>query len=226
MKYIATFDIDNTLIRSSTGHADAIIAAIKDIFGVTTSINVICHHGRTDPDILSRILQKCGVDQSVVQSKLNDCLAHMQQLYTKVVQSENLVILEGVLNLLSRLEQESFLLGLVTGNLEKIAYAKLKKIGLDCYFRFGGFGSDHICRTELVKLAIKRAKIHFGLTDDIRVFHFGDAPQDMTAARDAGARPIGVTTGVFTAAELESAGAYRIVSNLVKTDEILRLLIV
>ncbi len=226
MRDIVTFDIDNTLIRSSTGHAAAMIAAVKDIFGVTTSIDIIRHHGRTDPDILSRILEKCGVDESIVQSKLNEGLARMQQLYAEVVQTENLVILEGVLNLLSRLEQERFLLGLVTGNLEKIAYAKLKKIGLDGYFRFGGFGSDHICRTELVKLAIKRAKIQFGLTDDIRVFHFGDAPQDMTAARDAGAKPIGVATGVFTAAELESAGAYRIVSNLVKTDEILRLLVV
>lgn len=226
MRYIVTFDIDNTLIQSSTGHTEAMIAAIRDIYGVTTSIDIIRHHGMTDPDIINRILEKCGVGEPIVESKLNDCLVRMQQLYAEIVLSENIIVLGGVLNLLSRLEQEGFFLGLVTGNLEKIAYAKLEKTGLNGYFQFGGFGSDHINRTELVKLAIKRAKKHFGLNDNIRVFHFGDATQDMTAAREAGAKPIGVVTGVFTAAELEMAGAHRIVSNLEKTDEILRLLVV
>ena len=122
-------------------------------------------------------------------------------------------MLGGVSKLLSRLEGEGVYLGLVTGNLEKIAYAKLNKVGIGGFFHFGGFGSDHINRTELMRLAIRQAKSRFGLVDDIRAFHIGDAEQDMTAAREGGATPIGVATGVFSAGELNAAGA-RLVSPL------------
>jgi phosphoglycolate phosphatase-like HAD superfamily hydrolase len=226
MKYIVTFDIDNTLIKGSTAHTDAMIAAIGDIFGVAASIDIIRHHGMTDPEIVIRILEKCGVNDEVIRSKKDECLERMWQRYAEAVESEEIVMLGGVLNLLNRLEQEGCFLGLVTGNLEKIAHAKLEKIGIDGFFQFGGFGSDHIDRSELIKIAFQRAKKRFRLEDNLQVFHIGDAIQDMTAARDGNALPIGVTTGEFTAAELESAGAYRIVSNLENGDEILKLLVV
>jgi len=137
----------------------------------------------------------------------------------------NRKILKGVFNLLTKLDQKGFLLGLVTGNLEKIARAKLKKIGIDHFFTFGGFGSDHINRTNLIKIAIKRAEKQFGFVADNLIFHFGDAPQDMRAAREAGVIPIGVATGIFSPDELESAGAYQVVPNLKNTDAILRLML-
>ena len=149
----------------------------------------------------------------------------MQLQYARIVQSENIVILEGVINLLTKLDQKGFLLGLVTGNLETIAHAKLKKIGIDNFFKFGGFGSDHTSRAELIKIAIRRAGNQFDLADHHQIFHFGDAPQDMRAAREGGVKPIGVTTGTFAADELQSAGAYQVVANLKDTDAILQLLL-
>ncbi len=217
MNYLASFDIDNTLVQSSAGHVESLILAIKDTYGLATSINVINHHGMTDQEIIIRILEKYDADDKIVRSKLKKCIDQMQLQYAQIVQSENIVILEGVFNLLTKLDQKGFLLGLVTGNLEKIARAKLKKIGINDFFKFGGFGSDHISRTELVKIAIRRAGKQFDLDDNNQIFHFGDAPQDMRAAREAGATPIGVTTGIFSAEALESAGAYRVVPNLKKS---------
>ena len=225
MNYLASFDIDNTLVQSSAGHVESLILAIKDTYGLATSINVINHHGMTDQEIIIRILEKYDADDKIVRSKLKKCIDQMQLQYAQIVQSENIVILEGVFNLLTKLDQKGFLLGLVTGNLEKIARAKLKKIGINDFFKFGGFGSDHISRTELVKIAIRRAGKQFDLDDNNQIFHFGDAPQDMRAAREAGVTPIGVTTGIFSADELESAGAYQVVPNLRNTDAVLQLLI-
>jgi phosphoglycolate phosphatase-like HAD superfamily hydrolase len=225
MNYLASFDIDNTLIQSSAGHVESLIIAIKDIYGLATRIDVINHHGMTDQEIIIRILQKYDVDDKIVRSKLKKCICHMQLQYAQIVQSENIVILEGVYNLLTKLDQKGFLLGLVTGNLETIARAKLKKIGVNDFFKFGGFGSDHISRAELVKIAIRRAGNRYDLDDNNQIFHFGDAPQDMRAAREAGVTPIGVTTGVFAADDLESAGAYQVVPNLKNTDGILQLLL-
>ena len=150
---------------------------------------------------------------------------NMQLHYAQIVKSENIVILEGVVKLLTKLDQKGFFLGLVTGNLETIARAKLKKIGINDFFKFGGFGSDHMSRTELVKIAIRRAGNQFDLDDNNQIFHLGDAPQDMRAAREAGVTPIGVATGIFSAEELKSAGAYRVVSNLKNADAIWKILL-
>ena len=112
----------------------------------------------------------------------------------------------------------------MTGNLESIAWAKLKKIGIERFFQFGGFGSDHISRAELVKIAVRRAKKLFDLDGNPKLFHFGDAVQDMKAARLAGVTPIGVTTGVFSADELDAAGAYRVFPNFKDVDQIIQIL--
>ena len=225
MSGLATFDIDNTLIRSSAGHVQALITAIKEVFGLETSIDVINHHGMTDQEIIIRILAQDNVDRQRADAGLAQCMEYMQQQYARIVKSENIYMLEGVLNLLSQLEQNGFLLGLVTGNLEKIARAKLEKIGISHFFKVGGFGSDHINRGNLIKIAIQRAQKQFGFDSNGLVFHFGDAPQDMQAARQAGVIPIGVTTGIFSAAELDAAGAARILPDLKNTDEILRFML-
>jgi len=224
MRYLVSFDIDNTLLQSPAGHMESLISAIHEVYGLATSVAVINHHGMTDQEIILKILEKYDVNEKTVRSSLKQCLDIMQRHYAQIVQSENIVMLEGVFKLLSKLDQEGFLLGLVTGNLEPIARAKLKKIGIFNFFKFGGFGSDHISRTELVKIALERAGSRFDLAKNNQVYHIGDAPQDMRAAREAGVRPIGVTTGIFSAAELRSAGAHRVVPNFANADAILNIL--
>ena len=225
MNYFATFDIDNTLIQSSTGHMQALLVAIKEIYGLDARIDVINHHGMTDQEIILSILEKYEIDPKIRRVRLNKCMDLMQQHYTRIVESENLVILEGVIDLMTKLGQSEFLLGLVTGNLESIAQAKLRKIGINHFFKVGGFGSDHSNRANLVKIAIKRAEKHFGFDRNSRIFHFGDALQDMRAAREAGVIPVGVTTGIFSADELQTAGAYKVFPSLKDTDDIIQFML-
>ena len=225
MKHLASFDIDNTLIKSSPGHLSALLAAVKDVYGLETRADVINHHGMTDQEIIIKILGKFSVDEETIRSRLKKCIESMPVKYAEIVKTEDIAILEGVFDLLTRLTQNGFLLGLVTGNLEEIAWIKLKKIGIDHFFKFGGFGSDHINRADLVKIAIQRAEKKYGIGKNTQIFHFGDAPQDMIAGRSAGVEPVGVTTGIFSAAELQSAGASIILPNLNDTDGILRFLL-
>jgi phosphoglycolate phosphatase-like HAD superfamily hydrolase len=222
MDIIAFFDIDNTLIRSSRGHVEALLVCIAEVYGIDAFIDVINHHGMTDPEIITRILEKYEIDQAAIKARLADCMACMVRKYAAIVKSENIVIMPGVLNLLSKLEKHGILLGLVTGNLEPIARAKLKKIGIDHFFKIGGFGSDHIRRSSLMTIALERAEALFEGDSQRRAFHFGDAPQDMQAGRDADIVPIGVATGVFTAQQLTSAGASKVFSDLQGADDIIQ----
>ena len=225
MDTIAFFDIDNTLIKSSSGHVESFILSIAEVYGLDARIDVINHHGMTDQEIITRILQKYEIDQAMIESRLADCQACMVRNYAAIVKSEKIVTMPGVSDLLTRLEQHGIILGLVTGNLEPIARAKLKKIGINHFFKIGGFGSDHIRRARLVTIALERAEARFECDSQRRAFHFGDAPQDMQAAREAGVLPIGVATGVYTAQQLTSAGAGKVFSDLQDADDILGFLI-
>ena len=77
-----------------------------------------------------------------------------------------LELLPGVKELLSRLaERDDVIVALVTGNLERIAWIKMKALGVESSFTkpgIGGFGSDDTERGALVRIARKRCAEKLG----------------------------------------------------------------
>jgi len=149
----------------------------------------------------------------------------MVESFNKIVDRDEIIVLEGVQELLEELDKNNVLMGLVTGNLEPIGKGKLKKIGLNHYFKVGGFGSDDISRANLVKKAIKEAEQNYEFRTNNNVFLFGDAPQDMKAGKEAGVKTIGVTTGVYSKKQLENSGADFIFENLKDKNEVLQIIL-
>jgi phosphoglycolate phosphatase-like HAD superfamily hydrolase len=99
----------------------------------------------------------------------------------------------------------------------------MKKLGINHYFKVGGFGNEHINRTELVKIAIKKAQTNFDFIFSNNVYLFGDAPQDMQAAKNAGITAIGVTTGIYTKKQLENAAADIVLEDLTNVEKIIKI---
>lgn len=225
MNILTLFDIDNTLIQSSAGHRQAYVEAVKEVYDLDVNINVINHHGMTDQEILLKVLRKYNLDDETIASNLRTCIEVMSLKYDEIIKSENIVMFDGVVNLLTKLQQNNIILGLVTGNLEKIARAKLRKIGIDHFFKIGGFGSDLMHRSDLAKLAVKRAKAMFNLSRIRKIFLLGDTPQDMKAGKAVRATTIGVTSGIFSEEQLKPAGADIVFSNLANTDNILKFIL-
>ena len=60
-------------------------------------------------------------------------------------------------------------------------------------------------RAELIRIAAQRLEARRPGVEIVQQYHIGDAPSDVAAAQLAGAKPIGVTTGIFTAEELRQA---------------------
>lgn len=146
----------------------------------------------------------------------------MADAFNEAIDNDDFTILPGINDLLEKLEVNNILIGLVTGNLEPVARGKMRKLNLDHYFKVGGFGNEHINRTELVKIAIKKAQSNFDFVFTNNVYLFGDAPQDMRAGNEAGITPIGVTTGIYSKQQLENAGASLVLNDLTNTEEILK----
>ena len=83
------------------------------------------------------------------------------------------------------------------------------------FFEFGGFGSDHSDRSELLRAALNRGVERSGTrAERARVVVIGDTPHDVAAAHAIGARCIAVSTGGYDAAALLAAGAGLVAKDL------------
>ncbi len=113
-------------------------------------------------------------------------------------------VLPGVHELLLHLQEHTdHVLGLLTGNIESGAMAKLAFYGLSDIFLFGAYGGDHHDRNALGPVGIQRAIEHAGheFTPADTVI-IGDTPRDIDCARACGAMAVAVATGLYDAEEL------------------------
>lgn len=132
-----------------------------------------------------------------------------------VADSEGYRVLDGVEELLPRLVEAGYLLGLTTGGVETAAHMELARANLNRFFCFGGYGSDSTDRTELRRRAIERGGGILGEPlDPGRCLVVGDTPLDVDAAHGAGAVAVGVASGHFDEDELRDAGADHVLASL------------
>ena len=171
------------------------------------------------------MLKNHGVEEQTIKLNLKKCMKVMIDSYNKMIESDEVIALDGVRELLNELSKSNVLLGLVTGNLEPVAISKLKKANLDHYFMVGGFGTDDINRVSLVKLAIKRSIKNFDFKFDNNVFLFGDTPLDMQAGKKAGIKTIGIATGIYSKVQLESSEADFVLKNLKDKNAVLEIVL-
>lgn len=198
---LVLFDVDRTLIGRSQCHHDAFSYAFKKVYDVDVDIKIINYGGMTDPAIAIEVLKIIGLKEDIIIPKLSQCMDEIVKYFQKNVERDTIPVLAGVNDLMELLANNEALLGLVTGNLEPIAWGKLKTIGIDHYFKLGGFGSDNINRTELVKIGIKKAKNDYNFNGT--TFVVGDTPRDIKAGFEANAKTIAVATGVYSVEELK-----------------------
>jgi phosphoglycolate phosphatase-like HAD superfamily hydrolase len=132
-----------------------------------------------------------------------------------VADSKDYRVLDGVNELLPRLLDDGYLLGIVTGNLEAAAHIKLHRAKLNRFFSFGGYGSDATDRGELTKIALARASLVYGAElAPSQCLVVGDTPTDAEGAHAAGIRCVGVASHKFDAGQLTAGGADYVIASL------------
>lgn len=202
---LALFDIDGTLI--STKGTDVISTKIiEKHFGVDISAVDIYVEGLTYYAILKKQLEAIGIEATHEQlvNACNDYVSFFEEIYVEGMIEK----IEGVENLLVRLQKEGYKLGLLTGNTKEGSIAKLRKVALDTYFTFGAYGGDTDIRSELVPRALNEAAQLYGeVIED--VFLVGDTKKDYEAGFSNNLKVILVAQGK------ESFDDLKLVSNLV-----------
>lgn len=195
------FDIDGTLLNSRDGvHYHAFHHAVRDVFGVNSSIDGVPVHGNTDIGILRAVLQRGGISEDVIAERLPLALQHMCEEVRQNAAEIRVELCPSITDLLRRLQAAGKLLGIVSGNLEPIGWAKLSAAGLREYFSFGSFSDRHEKRADIFRHGIAEARRRLGPAAPVYVV--GDTPRDIEAAREVGIPVIAVATGVFTRDDL------------------------
>lgn len=220
------FDIDGTLLISDGVGRRTIRETLEGIIGRPVSSDTVSFSGRTDPAIMRDVLIESGCSLDEAQEMLPACLDAFADIFCERVKPHHMTVLPGVHHLLDTVSERYGLpLGLVTGNLERTAFAKLGAAGLDHYFSFGAYGSDHEDRNLLPAVAMERATGH-GHNDvqAARTVVIGDTEHDITCSRYAGIAVVAVSTGKVSHETLDSHGPDLLVAHLTAHDTIMSFL--
>jgi phosphoglycolate phosphatase-like HAD superfamily hydrolase len=202
------FDIDGTLISTGGAGAASWRLAFDELYGIPADIGAYTDAGMTDPDVGRKTFEAVLKREPERKEFTRLLERRLHYLHAAVEESEGYKVFAGVEELLPKLIDDGYLLGLVTGNVEAAAHIKLHRARLNRFFSFGGYGSDSTDRGELTKIALERGSLVYGepVTAD-QALVVGDTPHDVEGAHAAGIACVGVGAYHFTADQLREAGA-------------------
>ncbi len=199
------FDIDGTLVTAHGAGRLALTQALQAVYGTAGSGEGYDFRGKTDPQIVFDLLRAAGLPDELIQARLAACFdAYVHNLEDLIADGHPIQVMPGMPDILRALScLPDALVGLLTGNIERGARAKLRSTGLLPLFRVGAFGSDDGDRRRLPAIARARARALMG--HEISCGHvtiIGDTPLDVDCARACGARAVAVATGQHAPEEL------------------------
>jgi len=199
------FDIDGTLLNSrDMVHYEAFISVMQAMYGRPVGLEGVTLHGSTDPIIVLAALEQAGVGESEGRAALVEVMRRMCNDVETRAGEMRPELCGAVHKLLYELKTAGKLLGLASGNVERIAWAKLKAAGISEYFSFGSFSDRNESRTEIFRWGAEEARRRLG--EAARVCFVGDTPADIQAAKACGFPVIAVATGIFSLLDLAKEG--------------------
>jgi phosphoglycolate phosphatase-like HAD superfamily hydrolase len=194
------FDIDGTLLRGMPpAHRQAICAAAWSVYRVNLSpADLGQTAGMTDIAILHRALA-ARMAAPELREGLPEFFSCAAAAYERLVPADlSRYHTPHALPTLEWLAEREARLGLVTGNIERIAWLKLRAAGLADYFACGAFGDEAEDRDELPALALDRAReLYRTAFAPEQVYVVGDTPADVACGVACGLRTVAVATGVI-----------------------------
>lgn len=227
-KVLLLFDIDGTLVSTDGMAGRLMLKALEEEIKKPIEYELKVFVGSTDRLILRNFIDSAQVQVDNIELTIDRVLnRYLQYLNEKMSSIDNVKILPGVKELLTILvNDENVLMGLVTGNIKKGAYSKLRLAKLHDYFSIGAFGDDAVDRNELPPIAIRRAEDFFKAQfKKENIWIIGDSPKDIICAKTNNLRSLAVATGWHTKDELLQLQPDIFLSSLSKTEDVLNIFI-
>ncbi|WP_044235731.1 HAD family hydrolase [Chondromyces apiculatus] len=220
---VLLFDIDGTLISSGGAGRRSFEKAVLRATDRRDACN-FSFAGMTDRSIARTALTNAGYE--VTEEKIAALIEGYLGFLAEELPSSQCVVHTGIAEALDAVSgQEGVAVGLGTGNVHPGARLKLGRVGLFERFGFGGFGSDHEVRPELLRIGAARGAALLGAPmEACRVVIIGDTPKDVAGAKEIGAESIAVATGQYSVDELLACAPTWVFPDLTAEGALARLL--
>lgn len=195
------FDIDGTLLHCADAvHYFAFCDALERVAGRSMTLEGVVAHGNTDIGILRDAFRLAGIGDDQWRPRLDELTRSMCDYVRRRESGLRIDALPNVRRTLDYLQDRGAILGVATGNLQRIGELKLRHAGLLACFQFGAWSDGCESRVEVFHVGAERARSIAGQRASVCVI--GDTPSDIIAARANGLHVISVATGVHSAEEL------------------------
>ncbi len=190
------FDIDGTLLNCRDAvHYFAFCEALSVLAGRPMNLDGVVTHGNTDGGILRDALLLAGVPEASWRPEMAAAQAAMGAFVERRVGEFDTEPTPRIAEVLDHLKGRGALLGVATGNLERIGRAKLARACILDRFAFGAYSDGYETRRDVFGNALAMARGACG--ERARVCVAGDTPEDVRAAKACGLRVMAVATGIF-----------------------------
>ncbi len=198
---ILLYDIDGTLLNV---HSDFIFEIIEEQlkqFGIKKNeATSRSFAGRTDRGIFMELIG----DMPDAHLLLHQVMENYANAMSQNLSSNHMSVHNGAIESVNDAASLNIPIGLCTGNVRKVAMKKVQAAGLHGIFSFGGFGEASENRNDLPGEADREYKSQYDhQPEPSQYVIIGDTPNDIRCAKYFGAKSVAVTTGGFTAKELE-----------------------
>lgn len=205
MRTLFLFDIDGTLVaRAGPHHRMALEQAVSLVAQRPVTTEGVPVAGMLDRDILRLMLRQAGASDKRIGEWMPEIVKEAMRLYPRLCPDLKHRVCPGVRPFLGKMERRGIVAGLVTGNLSRIGWHKVRQAGLRTFFRFGAFAEMGRTRGELVGLALRQARRQGWCGPCTRVLLVGDHLNDIRAARENRIPIVSVTTGPMGREELRT----------------------
>ena len=225
---VLLWDVDGTLVRTVRRGVflDYTRPALERVFGTAGRLAELSVSGMTDLQIAAEALRDEGFTHEQIHARRAELCTHYCAELERITAHEPLYLpLAGALEVLTTLAAHTrYRNALLTGNVERAAYLKLRLVGLADFFRLpGAYGDDSHDRRELPALAAARINQRLGVElAPAQFIVIGDTPNDIACARHFGARAVAVATGrTYPAAELRAHQPDALLDDLSNTKRVL-----
>lgn len=196
MTTFVSFDIDGTLIPLGGGCPGLFKRALLELFG-SAAEEIISKSPRKFIDIptCEKIMIRAGIQSN--QKAFDDLQRKCEEIFLKETEKHHSASLRGVENALQFLSSKNnVVIGIASNNYESIGWSKIEQANLARFFpdKIGGFGLIDK-KSELIQMALNKAKQLKNIEKFDKCFHVGDTLKDAQSALEIGFTPIVVKTG-------------------------------
>ncbi|MFD1582573.1 HAD family hydrolase [Microbulbifer halophilus] len=180
--HLVLFDIDGTLVESYDFDTECFQAATKDVLGVTIGPDWSRYNHVTDSGILIEVIEELGLksDSDRITEEVRE---RFVSRVADHISCHGVSPIFGAYEFLSQLvARQNVAVAFATGGWSESARMKLDAAGISFSSIALASSSDHYSRTDIMRLAEKRAGN--GRYDSIT--YFGDGPWDQKASETLG----------------------------------------